>query len=139
MIILDTNVVSEPFRTLAEPRVIAWLDAQDRSELWLTAITAAELYAGVNKLPQGVRRSALQVNLTAILQDEFAGRILSFDLDAAVFYAEIAGPRLAAKKKVEALDCQIAAIARLHGATIATRNTRHFEDCGVEFIDPWTA
>ena len=137
MIILDTNVISEPLRALAEPRVIAWLNEQETYDLWLTAITAAELQAGVDKLPLGARRNNLQAQISAIIEDEFPDRILPFDLDAAMFYGEIVGLKLALKQKVETLDCQIAAIARANDAKLATRNIKHFLDCGIDLIDPW--
>jgi toxin FitB len=139
MIILDTNVVSEPLRVAADSRVIAWLDSHDPADLWLTAITAAELRAGVEKLDVGRRRVALADQVDAILGDHFAGRILPFGVEAALAYGVIVGPKLRSPQPIETLDYQIAAIARVHGATLATRNVRHFQDCGIELIDPWTA
>jgi predicted nucleic acid-binding protein len=137
VIVLDTMVVLEPFRHSADFHVLAWLDAQDSDDLWLTAITAAELQAGVEKQEDPEIRTAAQLEVSAILEEEFADRILSFDLDAALIYAEIAGRRERAKRRILAFDFQIAAIARVHGARIATRNLRDFEDCGVDLVNPW--
>jgi predicted nucleic acid-binding protein len=137
VIVLDTMVVLEPARRHPDQSAIAWLDAQDPGELWLTAITAAELQAGVEKQTDGGIRAIMQAAVRAILEDEFAGRVLSFDLDAALVYARIAGRLERARRRIDALDFQIAAIARAHGAAVATRNVQHFEDCGVALIDPW--
>ena len=138
MIILDTNVISEPLRLQAEPRVIAWLDAQEPSELWLTAITAAELQTGIERMPEGAKRRNLEVQIRAILDEDFSGRIVAFDVDAAPYYAEITAAKARLGQKVEVLDVQIAAIARLRGAVVATRNIKHFDNCGIELVDPWT-
>ena len=138
MIILDTNVISEPLRLQAEPRVIAWLDAQEPSELWLTAITAAELQTGIERMPEGAKRRNLEVQIRAILDEDFSGRIVAFDVDAAPYYAEITAAKARVGQKVEVLDVQIAAIARLRGAVVATRNIKHFDNCGIELVDPWT-
>ena len=139
MIILDTNVVIEPAQDDANPRVIAWLDRQDEHDLWLTAITAAELQMGVEKQLPGDVRIAMQAQVSAILEEEFVARILPFDLDAALIYAEIAGGQLRAERALRTMDFQIAAIARVYGAAVATRNLADFTDTGVELIDPWVA
>ena len=138
MIILDTNVISEPLRLQAEPRVIAWLDAQEPSELWLTAITATELQTGIERMPEGAKRRNLEVQIRAILDEDFSGRIAAIDVDAAPYYAEIAAAKARLGQKVEVLDVQIAAIARLRGAVVATRNIKNFDNCGIELVDPWT-
>ena len=138
MIILDTNVISEPLRLQAEPRVIAWLDAQEPSELWLTAITATELQTGIERMPEGAKRRNLEVQIKAILDEDFSGRIAAFDVDAAPYHAEIAAAKARLGQKVEVLDVQIAAIARLRGAVVDTRNIKHFDNCGIELVDPWT-
>jgi predicted nucleic acid-binding protein len=137
VIILDINVISEPMRPAPSPRIISWLDAQNEADLWLTAITAAELRAGVARLPDGRRRRALENTIAATLEEDFAGRILPFDADAATQYAAIVARQAQSGRMIEPLDIQIAAIARLHGSAVATRNVSHFEDCGVEIVDPW--
>lgn len=139
MIILDTNVVLEPSRHDADARVLEWLNAQDEDDLWITAITAAELLAGVEKWPPGETRASMQIQVSGILEGDFPTKILPFDLGAALAYAQIAGPRLRSERAIRTMDFQIAAIARVYGATIATRNVADFADCGVELIDPWSA
>jgi predicted nucleic acid-binding protein len=80
MILLDTNVISEPLRPTPEPRVIGWIDAQPMETLYLTAITVAELRAGMALLPAGKRRSGLHESLEKRVLPLFAGRVLPFDL-----------------------------------------------------------
>ncbi|MCL5779213.1 type II toxin-antitoxin system VapC family toxin [Limibaculum sp. FT325] len=139
MVILDTNVVSELLRPEPESRVEGWLAAQDGAEIYLTAISEAELRYGVAIMVNGKRRDALAVTIDRILRDDFAGRILPFDSPAAESYAAIAADRRAAGRPIAQADCLIAAVARASGAAVATRNTADFEGCGIELINPWIA
>ncbi|MFC3530396.1 type II toxin-antitoxin system VapC family toxin [Paracoccus mangrovi] len=139
MIILDTNVLSEILRPAPEPRVVDWLAAQDGATVCLTAITEAELRHGVAILPAGKRRDGLAEMIDQIIREDFAGRILPFDSPAAEAFAVIAVARRAMGRPIAHADCQIAAIAQAVGATVATRNTPDFTDCGVRLINPWTA
>lgn len=136
MIVLDTNVLSEPMRPGPDPRVMDWFDALDAQDIWITAIVAAELWAGVAKLPLGSRRNILQGQVEDTLQ-ELDGRILAFDEDAAFVYGDLVGPLMARRARYEVLDYQIAAITLVNGGTLATRNVKHFIDTGVPLINPW--
>ena len=138
MILLDTNVVSEPTRPAPNPSVITWLDAQISEDVYLSTITEAELRFGVAILPPGRRRERLASEIENMLREDFKRRILSFDSKAARVYAEIAASRRAIGKPISYADCQLAAIARCHGAAIATRNIEDFEHCGIEVINPWS-
>ena len=137
MIILDTNVVSELLRPAPSPAVEAWLAAQDGATVFFTAIGEAELRIGVAILPAGRRRTSLAEAIDAVLEEDFRHRILPFDTAAAQAYAAIAATRHAAGRPISQFDCQIAAIARIRQAFLATRNTVDYEDCGIEVIDPW--
>ncbi|MEM9766191.1 MAG: type II toxin-antitoxin system VapC family toxin [Pseudomonadota bacterium] len=139
MVILDTNVVSELLRPTPEPRVEAWLARQDGGQVFLTAVTEAELRTGVAIMADGKRRDELAHTIDAMLREDFHGRILPFDSAAACVYSTIAAGRRAAGRPISQFDCQIAAIGHAHDATIATRNARDFEGCGIEVIDPWVA
>lgn len=139
MIIVDTNVVSELLRPSPEPRVEGWLAAQDGLGIYITAISEAELRYGVVVMDNGKRRDGLADVIDRILRDDMAGRVLAFDSAAAEAYATIAASRRAAVRPIAQADCQIAAIARARGATVATRNTVDFEGCGIDLIDPWAA
>jgi predicted nucleic acid-binding protein len=139
MIIVDTNVVSELLRPKPNPRVEQWLSAQDGLTIYLTSVSEAELRYGLAIMGNGKRRAALVDAVDRILREDFAGRILPFDSDAALSYAIIAAARRTAGRPIAQADCQIAAIARARGAVVATRNTPDFEGCGGDQINPWTA
>lgn len=139
MIILDTNVVLEPSRAVPNPAMLGWMDQQGPEQLWLTAITAAELLAGVEKLPPGRERQTREAEVASILDEYFRGKVLPFDLEASFHYAALAGPLIRAERNVRTMDLQIAAIALSHGAAVATRNVHDFQGCGVELINPWEA
>ena len=140
MKILDTNVVSELIRQNRDENVVAWVDAQPLAELFVTAITEAELRSGVATMPSGKRKKALEADVHGILQQEFAGRILPFDSKAAVEYAAIVSARRALGKPISQFDAQIAAIARANGAeALVTRNVTDFASVGLEIVDPWSA
>ena len=137
MIVLDTNVISEPMRKAGEPKVRDWLNAQNPETLYTTAINIAELLAGIALLPAGKRKRELDRHLRASLSRLFQGRILLFDLAAAESYAQIAGEAKRAGRIVPHEDGLIAAIARAHGFAVATRNVSNFAGAGVELINPW--
>lgn len=137
MIILDTNVVSELVRPRPEPAVLRWLDGQNALDLATTAVTSAELLVGIEMMPNGARRRGLEIAVERVVDELLAGRVLSFDVDAAPFYAEIGATRQRAGRPIDIPDAQIAAICRLHGATLATRNERDFEGTGVGVFNPW--
>ena len=137
MIVLDTNVISELLRPTPAVEVDAWLATQEGADVFFTAVGEAELRHGVALLPRGKRRTALAHAIEAILEVDFRDRILPFDSGAARAYAAIAAERRAAGRPISQFDCQIAAIARAHEATVATRNTADFEGCGIGIIDPW--
>ena len=139
MIILDTNVISEILRPAPERHVIDWLAALDGSTVYLTAITEAELRHGVAILPEGKRRNDLAEMIDQIIREDFAGRILPFDSPAAPAFAAIAAARRALGRPIAHADCQIAAVAQVNAATVATRNTSDFADCGITLINPWNA
>ncbi|MGN6082878.1 type II toxin-antitoxin system VapC family toxin [Trinickia sp.] len=139
MIILDTNVLSETLRSAPDPRVIEWFRAQRRAALFTTTITRAEILYGLGLLADGARKEALSGAVQAIFEEDFAGRLLSFDSDAADLYATIAVSRKNAGRQISQFDAMIAAVARSAGATLATRNVKDFVDCGIAVVDPWSA
>lgn len=138
MIVVDTNVLSEVARLSPEPAVVSWLSDQTSSTLCTTTITEAELMAGIALLPPGKGRAELEMFAAATLQ-RFETRILPFDREAARQYPDIIAARRAVGLSTGGADCQIAAIARAYGASIATRNVRDFRHCGVDIINPWAA
>jgi predicted nucleic acid-binding protein len=115
-----------------------WFAKHAASSLYTTAITQAEILYGL-ELMKGKRRAALQSRAEEMFEEDFADRVLPFDIDAARMFARIAGSRRATGRPIAQRDAQIAAIARSRGATLATRNTADFEHCGITLLNPWTA
>ena len=137
MFALDTNVASELMRLEPAPAVAAWITERDAQEMYLTAVSEAELRYGVAIMPVGKRRDALEAAMTRWLGQGFRERILPFDSVAARAYAEIAAERRQAGRQISEADCQIAAICCSRGAVLVTRNVRDFQSTGVEVVNPW--
>jgi predicted nucleic acid-binding protein len=137
VIVLDTNVISEPLRAAPSPAVLAWLNAQSPDSLYTTTLNLAELYAGIAVLPAGKRRSDLAAAMRATIGRLFGGRVLGFDVAAAESYAVIAERTRASGLIVPHDDALIAAIALAHGFAVATRNVSDFAGAGVTIINPW--
>ncbi len=137
MTILDTNVLSALMRTRPEAAVVAWLDRQPSDSVWLSSITVFETRFGLALLPKGRRRSGLERAFESVLTDDLANRVLDFDSMAAATAAQLAADRQRAGRAVDLRDTLIAGIALARRATIATRNTKHFEGLDVPVINPW--
>ena len=138
MIVLDTSVVSEMMRPAPDPSVLNWLNTQIAEELWLNSVVVSELLFGIARLPAGARKRQLAETFAAMLEQDFAGRILPFDLEAAAIYAELAAGCEAKGRPVAMADGQISAICLAQGATLATRNLKHFEGLGLGLVNPWS-
>ena len=139
MIILDTNVLSELMRSKPSSSVLAWVAKQPGSELSTTSITEAEIFYGIELLGKGRRREQLLAAADAMFAEDLGGRVHGFDSDAARAFSKIAARRRGLGKPISHADAQIAAIAQVRIARLATRNIEDFHDCGIEVVDPWTA
>lgn len=137
MIILDTNVVSEPMKPNGSASVQAWLDRQAAETLYLTATSLSELLVGIEILPESKRKEGLNAALGELLADLFRARILAFDQRAAMAYAPLVNRARSAGRIISVADAQIAAIASVHGYSVATRDTAPFVAAGVPVINPW--
>lgn len=137
MIILDTNVMSEPLRQTPENRVIEWINEQVLETLYLSAITVAELRFGMASLPTGKRRDKLQASLEKRVLPLFAGRVLPFDMLASQAYGELMAKARAAGSAIGTADGYIAATAAANNMMVATRDVSPFEAAGVGIINPW--
>ena len=137
MFAIDTNVASELMRPEPTPSVAAWIAERDAQELYLTAVSEAELRYGVAIMPVGKRRNELEAAMIRWLDQGFRERILPFDSVAARTYAQIAADLRQAGRPIGEADCQIAAICRSRGAVLVTRNVRHFNGTGVDVVNPW--
>ena len=139
MILLDTNVLSAMMRVADEPAVERWFDAQPTESVWTTAITVFEIHFGLKILAPSRRRKQLEMAFVRAIDDVLGGRVVSFDTTAAEAAAAIAADRQQIGRPIEIRDLQIAGIAKARKATLATRNTRHFEGLGITLVDPWAA
>lgn len=138
MILLDTNVISEPLKLSADASVLAWIDAQSIDTLYLSAISLAELRFGIAALPTGKRKETLHLGLEQRILPLFADRILPFDAIASQAYADILSTARAQGRAISTADGYIAATAKRHGFMVATRDASPFEAAGVAVINPWT-
>jgi predicted nucleic acid-binding protein len=139
MIVLDTNVISEPMKPHGNPSVQSWLDRQVAETLYLTTTSLAELLLGIEILPDGKRKEGLAAALTELLAMLFGSRVLPFDQQAALAYAPVVSRARASGTTISVADGQIAAIAAMHQFTVATRDTAPFIAAGVPVINPWEA
>ena len=138
MFVLDTNVLAELMDPEGAVQVLTWANALPRDSLFTTALNQAEVLYGIAVMPEGKRRTSFVVRADAMFSENFRGRILPFDERAAGHFADIASIRRRSGRPAGVIDSQIAAIARLHEMTIVTRNVKHFADCEVPVLDPWS-
>lgn len=138
MILLDTNVVSEPMLPAPNTRVVEWLDSQAIETLHISAITVAEMRYGIAILPAGRRRATLSRHLEDEILPLFEARILPFDIAASRSYANLMAKARAAGLGIGAADGYIAAIALSRGLMVATRDNAPFSAAGLTVIDPWS-
>ena len=139
MIILDTNVLSEPTKAKPNADVVTWLNCQPKAGLFVTTITWAELHRGVACMPQGKRQANMLRFLQGYKKDLFGPRFLNFEEATAEVYAEIMARAKASGLAIGLADGLIAAIALEHGFSVATRDVAPFEAAGVDVINPWMA
>jgi predicted nucleic acid-binding protein len=137
MILLDTNVISEPTKLVPDLNVRAWLDSQDVSSLYAASTSIAEVFLGIETMPEGLRKTRLRQRTSDLLDLLFGTRILPFDEAAAKAYASLLARARAKGRSILMADGQIAAIAQVHGLAVATRDTSPFEAAGIPVIDPW--
>lgn len=137
MILLDTNVLSEPLRPAPHQSVVDWIDRQAMETLYLAAVTVAELRYGIACMPSGKRRDGLHTALESKILPLFTGRVLAFDLAASQVYAEVMANARAQGQAIAVADGLIAATAKTHRMAIATRDIQPFEAAGVPVINPW--
>ena len=136
MIILDTNVVSEAMKPEPHPAVRAWLNDQVAATLYLSSVTLAELLFGIRSLPTSKRKDMLAQTLEGLM-DMFRDRVLSFDINAARHYAELAVTAKVTGRGFPTPDGYIAAIAASRGFIVASRDTAPYQAAGVTVINPW--
>jgi predicted nucleic acid-binding protein len=136
VIILDTCVVSELLRVDPDTQVLRWYEAES-DDMVLSAVTAAELLAGVEALPEGRRRTRLARLIDEVIE-RFGGRAPVFDITAARAYGRIIGERRGAGRPISVADAMIAAICEVHSAALATRNIKDFQGLDLRLVNPWS-
>ena len=137
MILLDTNVVSEPIRRHPDSRVLDWLDAQVIESLYLSTVSLAELLLGVEGLPVGRRQTALAAALERQIADLFGDRVIAFDIAAAEAYAKVVVQARRQGHMISIADGQIAGIAAARDFRVASRDETPFRAAGLTVINPW--
>lgn len=139
MIILNTSVILEMINPRPQKNVLQWLDAQDTTQLYLTSLSVAALFTWVEALPAHQQKAALSQALLEMLNQDFAGRLLSFDAASALYYPQVAASLKAASIEMPERDIQLTAICLHHQATLATDHADMFTHTGVPLINPWDA
>lgn len=137
MIIVDTNIISEFMSTPPARPVVKWLNAQDAITLYITSVSVAEIQLGLQIMPTGKQQQLLGQQFEQFLSLAFDTRILAFDAKAAKYYADCRASRRKLGRPISTLDAQIAGICRANGCALATRNTKDFEGCDIELINPF--
>jgi toxin FitB len=138
MIILDTNVLSALMRQAPDEHVVAWLDRQPRTSIWTTSVTVLEVRYGLQIMAVEKRRSLLLAAFDLLL-DKLGHRIAPFDAEAAQQAGDLMASRQKKGRPGDLRDTMIAGIVLARHATLATRNTAHFEDTAVPLVNPWIA
>ncbi|MBJ7415898.1 MAG: type II toxin-antitoxin system VapC family toxin [Niveispirillum sp.] len=138
MFVLDTNVISELMRPAGSDRVFNWISRQSPALLFTTSVTQAEIFFGLSIMPDGRRKDLLMKAAQTMFVQDFAERILPFDMASSLVYADIRSRRQQTGAPISVFDAQIAAITKLYSATLVTRNIPDFRDCDITLINPWT-
>jgi toxin FitB len=137
VIILDTDVFSALMKGGDDRAIEKWLNRNSGELFWTTTITIFEIRTGIELLANERRKQKLEVAFVRCLREDLENRIFDFDRDAAVEAASMAARRRLIGAPLEIRDNQIAGIVASRRTTLATRNTRHFENLGIELVDPW--
>ena len=136
--VLDTNVISEPLRPDPSEAALGWIARQDPETLFLTTTVIGEIAVGIEKIRgRGDSCARLDRWLHRIVHEDFVGRILTYDIEAALLYGQLLAAAHASGRQPTVGDAQIAAVARREGMAVATRNVRDYEPLGVTVVDPW--
>jgi predicted nucleic acid-binding protein len=136
--LIDTNVLSELMRENPAPQVLAWFASQNANLMKTSAITHAEILAGIALLPAGKRREAVAHAASQIFEEDFAGRCIDLGGQAVRHYALVRAQRQLAGRPIDTADAQIAAIALATHLTLITRNTKDFEGIdNLQVVNPW--
>ena len=137
MFLLDTNVISESVRPQPDLNVIRWLASLSPAQMFLSAIVKAELLSGVEQMPSGKRRDTLAQSLRGFFGLIVTQNCIGFGVEESEHYARIYAKRKRLGTPIDEMDALIAASSSACGLGLATRNIKHFENCGISLINPW--
>lgn len=137
MIVLDTNVVSEPLKLKPDVAVMTWLSVQAPETLFITTITIAEMLTGIEKMSKGRKRNALGAALSDQVLPLFSGRVLDFNLTSAAAFSKVIVTANAVGNDIDFADAAIVAVSVANGFFLATRNVRDFRGVAVDILNPW--
>jgi predicted nucleic acid-binding protein len=135
--LLDTNVLSEPFRPRPDPSVLGWLAETDEDRLYVSVVSIAEIRQGIDLMDLGSRRARIEAWLTEDLPNRFSGRLLGIDGAVANAWGVLVARARRSGIGLSAMDAFLAATANVHGLTLVTRNTADFERLGSDLLNPW--
>ena len=135
--LLDTCVISELVKKVPRRQVVDWVEAQEESTLYLSALTIGELEKGIAKLPASARKTRLTTWVRRDLAARFAGRVVPVDARVASRWGSITGESERRGSPLPVVDSLIATTALVHDLQVVTRNTEDFARCGVVCINPW--
>lgn len=139
MMVLDTNVISEMWRPRPNPLVNEWLNSQATKHLYICTPVLAEIRSGMERLPEGLRKTFLREMPDQLTAKGYRGRVLDFDIQAAVQFGRITAQREQSGLRLEPMDAMIAAVALANRMTLVTRNIDDFAGIGLKLIDPFAA
>jgi len=137
--LLDTCVVSELVRPAPLPSLVDWINNQPEERLFMSVLTLGELRKGIDRLPEGAKRTRLEIWLDSDLRIRFAGRWLPVDEEVAERWGLIAANAANKGLSLPVIDGLIAATALTHGMTVVTRNSADMAGTDVPILNPWQA
>ncbi|MBP8215442.1 MAG: type II toxin-antitoxin system VapC family toxin [Propionivibrio sp.] len=135
--LLDTCAISEYAKKAPAAKVIAWLDEQDETSLFISVITLGEIEKGILKLrATDASRSQKLTAWLGLVEQRFSGRILPLDTAALHVWAQLSANAELAGKPLPVMDGLIMATAQCHGLTVVTRNVQDFAHYP-QVLNPW--
>lgn len=134
--LLDTNIIGNATRPNPSPALLAWMAEQNDIDLFISALTVAEIRRGLLEKPAGKKRAVLEAWFAGPEgpQALFAGRVLPFDEKAGLVWAQLMADGTAKGRPRSALDMMIAAVAEANGCIVVTDNEKDFT--GLKFVNP---
>jgi predicted nucleic acid-binding protein len=135
--LLDTNVLSETFKAVADGPVAEWFRRTPPNLIFISVVSLGVIHYGIQRLPHGNRRQSLELWMNARVWVDYAGRVRTFEARTAAIWGELMRKSDLAQGSCHPVDMQLAATAVQHGLVLVTRNTKHFAPLGLDLLNPW--